>query len=350
MSRSRAFRAVLACGICALVACGDDDVTTRDSGPHEDMGIRIDGGPGTDTGPTPDAGPVPDAGPMPDTGPTPDTGPAPDMGPGVDAGPTTGCPPTPPSGACPIEGRICEYGDRYCPTTATCTRGTWSIPDVDCAPMPAECPASREAAAGTACTAAIEGGICEYADRLFCTCTSCPVEFPVCMVVDPPQWACEAPNPDPECPPGQAQLGAACNPEGKICDYGCQPGRRRVCTDGIWVSDSSPGGCPMSTRRAKRDIEYLNPAEVDNLARELSSSRLATYEYTDPALAGRRRLGFILEDQPTSYATDPERSQVDLYGYTSMLVAALQSQERRIESLERQLARARSNRRASPGR
>ena len=93
----------------------------------------------------------------------------------------------------------------------------------------------------------------------------------------------------------------------------------------------------MSTRRAKRDIEYLDDAEVDALARVALDTRLTTYEYIDPALDGRRRLGFIIEDQPTSYAVDPERSQVDLYGYTSMLVAAIQRQEREIQALRREL-------------
>ncbi|MFT5354853.1 MAG: hypothetical protein ACI9KE_002066 [Polyangiales bacterium] len=93
----------------------------------------------------------------------------------------------------------------------------------------------------------------------------------------------------------------------------------------------------MSTRRAKRDIEYLGEAEIETLAAAAMSTRLTTYEYIDPALDGRRRLGFIIEDQPASYAVDPERSQVDLYGYTSMLVAAMQSQERRIEALEGEL-------------
>ena len=51
---------------------------------------------------------------------------------------------------------------------------------------------------------------------------------------------------------------------------------------------------------------------------------------------GRRRLGFILEDQPAaSFATDPERSQVDIYGYVSMLVAVVQEQQREIRELRR---------------
>ena len=93
----------------------------------------------------------------------------------------------------------------------------------------------------------------------------------------------------------------------------------------------------MSTRRVKQDIQYLGREEVDAIAGEVLSTRLATYEYTDPALAGGRQLGFIIEDQSVSYSTNPERSQVDLYGYTSMLLAALQAQQRRIEALETQV-------------
>jgi hypothetical protein len=67
--------------------------------------------------------------------------------------------------------------------------------------------------------------------------------------------------------------------------------------------------------------------------------RLATYQYNDVALAGRRHLGFILEDAPMSYAAEPERSQIDLYGYTSLLLATTQSQARRIDALEREVRR-----------
>jgi hypothetical protein len=182
-----------------------------------------------------------------------------------------------------------------------------------------------------------EGARCAF-DGLVCTCTTCPDPYPVCRVVDPPVWACEAPNPDPACPAAQPLVGTGCRVEGQTCDYGCEPGMRRVCREGGWVRDSSPTSCPISTRRAKRDIDYLAPDEVDALAREVLSTRLATYEYTDPALAGRRHLGFILEDRAASdYSVDPERSQVDLYGYASLLLAALQAQERRVEALEREL-------------
>ena len=65
--------------------------------------------------------------------------------------------------------------------------------------------------------------------------------------------------------------------------------------------------------------------------------RLATYEYTDPALVGGRHLGFILEDHATTFAGDAERNQVDLYAYASTLVAAVQEQAKDIEALKREV-------------
>lgn len=255
-----------------------------------------------------------------------------------DAGPLA-CPLALPSAgdACARLGLTCDYGTPTCYSTANCLEGQWQVAVPDCPSPPADgCPATREVADGSAC-GGDEGSVCEYEDGLGCACTTCPNPYPLCQPVDPAVWACDAPNPDSACPPGQPLRGVACSAEALECDYGCEPGRRRVCTGGLWVEGTAPGGCPMSTRRAKRDIEYLGEAEVDALAAAAMSTRLTTYEYIDPALDGRRRLGFIIEDQPASYAVDPERSQVDLYGFTSMLVAAMQSQQRRIETLEGEL-------------
>jgi hypothetical protein len=65
--------------------------------------------------------------------------------------------------------------------------------------------------------------------------------------------------------------------------------------------------------------------------------RLATYRYRDAGPADRAHLGFIIEDVEPSAAVDAERDQVDLYGYASMAVAALQVQARQIESLQAEL-------------
>ena len=123
---------------------------------------------------------------------------------------------------------------------------------------------------------------------------------------------------------------------GQDCTYGCGTDASRLCTGGVWVK-GMPTECPVSTRRVKRDIAYLTDSERAELAEEVRKLSLATYEYTDPALAGRRRLGFIIEDSPTSLAVDPERNQIDLYGYASMAVATMQVQAKEIEDLKREV-------------
>ena len=117
----------------------------------------------------------------------------------------------------------------------------------------------------------------------------------------------------------------------------------RVCRGGVW--EAAENNCPISTRAAKRDIRYLSPAESAEVARVALGTRLATYEYTDPALRGPRRLGFIYEDPTTHpYARNPDISGVDLYGYTSMLLATVQQQQRQIESLQRAVGELRARR------
>jgi len=96
--------------------------------------------------------------------------------------------------------------------------------------------------------------------------------------------------------------------------------------------------CPISSRRAKRSIEYVGEGELDRLAHAALTTRLATYEYVAGPHAGPRRLGFIIEDQPTSLAVAADGAHVDLYGYTSLLYAAVQSQERRIAQLGADIA------------
>jgi hypothetical protein len=269
-----------------------------------------------------------------------DAGGARDAGDHTDGGGTGGpCPASAPEAdsACTREGLVCEYGPRSCLVRAECDGGQWArMAPIDCPEPPtAGCPATRAEAQGTACPGE-EGAVCEY-DSLLCSCTTCPNPYPLCMLVDPPVWACEAPNPDSACPAAQPLLGSPCAMEDQTCDYGCEAGRRRLCADGVWTSASAPGGCPVSSRRFKRDVHYLDADEVEALGSEVLQTRLATYRYSDPALAGGTHLGFIIEDQPYSYAVDPERSQVDLYGYTSMLVAAMQAQQRRIDELEREV-------------
>jgi endosialidase-like protein len=155
----------------------------------------------------------------------------------------------------------------------------------------------------------------------------------------PPRWyftcgdpVCSGYQPRPGVPACTSQTpGAACAPQGDTCDPvdGCN--RLLVCA----TSDPTQGtgGCPISRARFKRDIEYLSEAEVERLYAELRRFRLATYRYRAAPPADRARLGFIIEDVEPSAAVDADRDSVDLYGYASMAVAALQVQAKEIESL-----------------
>lgn len=61
---------------------------------------------------------------------------------------------------------------------------------------------------------------------------------------------------------------------------------------------------------------------------------LARFRYRGD-LSAREQLGFIIEDVEATPGVDGDH--VDLYGYTTMGVAAIQEQAARIEALEREL-------------
>lgn len=237
------------------------------------------------------------------------------------------------------EGLTCEYGPDprpECRASATCTKGTWAIYQARCVPLPTvTCPDTREAAAGQSCPT--EGAYCVYGD-LACQCTNCSTGGPVDICTGDPTWHCAAPNADANCPAGIPLLGSACTSEGKSCTYACGTSGARVCEQGAWYA-ADGGPCPVSSRRAKQGIVYVSRTERQRIAEDLARFKLATYEYRDPALAGRRHLGFIIEDVPGSPAVDRDGNMVDLYGYTSMLVAAVQAQGEEIRRLKLDLAR-----------
>jgi hypothetical protein len=95
----------------------------------------------------------------------------------------------------------------------------------------------------------------------------------------------------------------------------------------------------------KRDIERLDDAALERIAEELRQIQLTTYQYkTDPA-AGPRRLGFIIDDTKTPYPINADGNSVDLYGYMSMAVAAIQVQSREIAALRAEVKRLNETRR-----
>jgi hypothetical protein len=100
-------------------------------------------------------------------------------------------------------------------------------------------------------------------------------------------------------------------------------------------------GCPVSRRVLKRDIETLSPRDLDRVYAELRELHLSTYQYKTEPRSSPRRLGFIIDDPKTPYPINPDGISVDLYGYMSMAVAAIQVRSRQIEALRAELARLR---------
>ena len=140
------------------------------------------------------------------------------------------------------------------------------------------------------------------------------------------------------CAPEQ-KPGAPCCPD-QSCDPGDDCNRALVCA----MDDPTNGGmCPISRRAAKRNIHYLGDQDRARLRDQLLEVKLATYEYALPGLPDGAHLGFIIDDvgrESPSVAADGDH--VDLYGYTSLAVAAIQEQAREIATLRRELAALRA--------
>jgi hypothetical protein len=97
------------------------------------------------------------------------------------------------------------------------------------------------------------------------------------------------------------------------------------------------GGSAPSSIEVKKEVAYLDDAARARLAEETMGLKLATYKYkSDDA---RQRLGFILEDSPNVAAADMTAKQVDLYAYTSMVVATVQQQQAEIDALKAEVER-----------
>lgn len=128
--------------------------------------------------------------------------------------------------------------------------------------------------------------------------------------------------------------GAPCSVEGEMCDPqdGCNA--LMVCA----AEDPKAYGCPISRRAYKEDINYLDEQAKARIHDELMRVKLATYHYKGEDETAPSRLGFIIDDAPNSPAVLPSKERVDLYGYTSMTVAALQVQSRQLEKLQQEIA------------
>lgn len=150
---------------------------------------------------------------------------------------------------------------------------------------------------------------------------------------------CGAPlcGPSTEGPTGQPlctdeRVGDACAKEGALCDPSLGCGVNLVCA----ASDPklAPGGCPISRARFKEGIRYLRAEELAQVADLLLQTPLAEWRYKGDHTR-TPQFGFIIEDVEPSFSVAGD--QVNLYGYTSMAVAALKVQREQVRSLESRL-------------
>jgi hypothetical protein len=153
---------------------------------------------------------------------------------------------------------------------------------------------------------------------------------------------CRSPFEEPVPVPGVAACtteteGAACTTRSARCDPGAGCGQLLLCDD----QDPTRYGCPISRREFKRDVRYLSNADIERLRAELLRLRLARYRYASED-GPPERLGFMIDDVGKSPAVAHDGTHVDLYGYTSLAVAAIQAQARELEALRREVAELRA--------
>jgi hypothetical protein len=153
---------------------------------------------------------------------------------------------------------------------------------------------------------------------------------------------CRAPDPDAGTPPTCPPVGSTCTTKGEACGdpkFNC--GVTYVCDD--HDPKGTGAACPVSSKKFKQDISYVDAAELARLHDETIGMKLATYRYKgqfiDPKDPNAVHLGFIVEDQPQSLSVDRGHDRVDIYGYMSMAVATMQVQEKKINQLQEKIDR-----------
>lgn len=199
----------------------------------------------------------------------------------------------------------CDKGDDESGST---TKNTASATDAS---------ASGSGSSGSSSSSTGGGGLQWYS-----TCGD-----PVCMAYNGP-W-----DGVPACTAAQVE-GMPCDQQGAQCDFMSECNAVLVCT----TSDpkQQEGGCPISRARFKESIEYLDADARAARYRDLRGLRLATYRYRD-ARTPRRHLGILLEDQADAPWIDGAHDRVDLYGYTSLAIAGIQTQADELEALRAEL-------------
>jgi len=135
------------------------------------------------------------------------------------------------------------------------------------------------------------------------------------------------------------KAGDPCSTDAQKCDP------KDNCNRLLQCSKSDPTktqfGCPQSRRIYKKNIHYIQQREREALYRQALRIPLTTYHYKKQP-KGKKHLGFIIEDLPSkSPAIAPGGQRVNLYGYTSMTLAAVQEQAKQMRALREDMKRLR---------
>lgn len=247
---------------------------------------------------------------------------------------------------------ICPDGSYSC-ASAVCVNGTCNVQPPACGG--GECTSDSQCMAPAVCQMCADGSY--SCARGVCTGGKCETVFPACGTAGDLRWyktcgdiVCRDPgtydagSTVPPCDPKMGETSASpCKTDGRMCDPGWGCGVMLLCT-----TKDPATMCPISRAKYKEGIEYLSSAEREKLASDVQSIPLVRYRYKDaPA---REHLGFIIEDVEPSPSVDSKRDQVDLYGYTSMTVAALQQQHLEIEALRSEVKALRAELSRRPAR
>ena len=145
---------------------------------------------------------------------------------------------------------------------------------------------------------------------------------------------------DPTCADAGITPGDSCDDAGATCiqlrPIACEDDPKKIiASDAVLTCGKKPPDdlCPESSRTVKTDITYVDDAARARLAEQALDLHLATYAYKDPAKNGvGPQLGYILEDAPDAVFSGKEH--VNLYAYTSAVLAAVQEQQGEIQRLQ----------------
>lgn len=132
------------------------------------------------------------------------------------------------------------------------------------------------------------------------------------------------------------RIGDPCEDEGATCDPESGCNALLVCA--AEDPTDQAGGCPISLAKFKRDIEYLSPKDRASLAQDALSVRLARWSYRWDDAGAAPHLGFIIDDVGGGPMVTVDGGRVDLYGYTSLVLAGVQEQARELDAQNVRLA------------